>query len=94
LCRSLGLGILAIRATLHSPENWDVKWILVSAVFFAILLCFVLLTVLLVLIERPESLRDELRRRAGYHEVSGVSRKIAELMKFVYKVAASEATAF
>jgi two-component system, NtrC family, response regulator AtoC len=38
-----------------------------------------------------ESLRGEVRRRAGYHEVVGVSRKITELMKFVYKVAASEA---
>src|SRR5271166_4708793 len=38
-----------------------------------------------------ESLRGEVRRRAGYHEVIGVSRKITELMKFVYKVAASEA---
>src|ERR1700757_2277136 len=39
-----------------------------------------------------ESLRGEVRRRAGYHEVIGVSRKITELMKFVQKVAASEAT--
>jgi two-component system, NtrC family, response regulator AtoC len=39
-----------------------------------------------------ETLRDEVRRRAGYHDVIGVSRKITELMKFVYKVAASEAT--
>src|SRR6516225_4290738 len=39
-----------------------------------------------------ESLRDEVRRRAGYHEVIGVSRKITELMKFVNKVAASEAS--
>ncbi|HET7105351.1 MAG TPA: sigma-54 dependent transcriptional regulator [Candidatus Acidoferrum sp.] len=39
-----------------------------------------------------ESLRDEVRRRAGYHDVVGVSRKITELMKFVYKVAASEAS--
>ena len=38
-----------------------------------------------------ETLRDEVRRRAGYHDVVGVSRKITELMKFVYKVAASEA---
>ena len=38
-----------------------------------------------------ESLRGEVRRRAGYHEVIGVSRKMTELMKFVYKVAASEA---
>ncbi len=39
-----------------------------------------------------ESLRGEVRRRAGYHEVIGVSRKITELMKFVDKVAASEAS--
>jgi two-component system, NtrC family, response regulator AtoC len=39
-----------------------------------------------------ESLRGEVRRRAGYHDVIGVSHKITELMKFVYKVAASEAT--
>jgi two-component system, NtrC family, response regulator AtoC len=38
-----------------------------------------------------ESLRDEVRRRAGYHDVIGVSRKMMELMKFVDKVAASEA---
>ena len=49
----LVLSILAIHAILRSLENWDVKWILISAVFFAILLCFVLLTVLLLLIERP-----------------------------------------
>jgi two-component system, NtrC family, response regulator AtoC len=39
-----------------------------------------------------ETLRDEVRRRAGYHDVIGVSRKITELMKFVYKVASSAAT--
>ncbi len=39
-----------------------------------------------------ESLRGEVRRRAGYHEVVGVSRKMTELMKFVHKVAASEAS--
>ncbi len=38
-----------------------------------------------------ESLRGEVRRRTGYHEVIGVSRKMTELMKFVQKVAASEA---
>lgn len=63
----LALSILAIRAILRSPENWDVKWILISAVFFAILLCFVLLTVLLVLIERPleELMRTIERVRQG-----------------------------
>jgi two-component system response regulator AtoC len=39
-----------------------------------------------------ETLRDEVRRRGGYHDVVGVSRKITELMKFVYKIAASEAS--
>jgi len=39
-----------------------------------------------------ESLRGEVRRRTGYHDVIGVSRKITELMKFIYKVAASEAS--
>lgn len=39
-----------------------------------------------------ESLRGEVRRRAGYHDVIGVSRKITELMKFVNRVAASEAS--
>jgi len=47
------LSILAIHTILRSPEGWDVKWILIVAVFFGILLCFVLLAVLLVLIERP-----------------------------------------
>src|SRR6516162_2925736 len=39
-----------------------------------------------------ESLRGEVRRRAGYHNVIGVSAKMAELLGFVGKVAASEAT--
>ncbi|MGB9435621.1 MAG: ATP-binding protein [Candidatus Acidiferrum sp.] len=55
----LVLSIVAIRVILRSPETLDVKWILIAAVFFAILLCFVLLAVLLVLIERPlEELMD------------------------------------
>ena len=39
-----------------------------------------------------ESLRGEVRRRTGYHDVVGVSRKMTELMHFVRKVATSEAT--
>ncbi len=59
----LVVSILAIHATLRSKENLDVQWILISAVFFAILLCFVLLAVLLVLIERPlEQLMDTIAR--------------------------------
>ena len=59
----LVLSILAIRAIVGSHENLDVQWILIAAVFFAILLCFVLLAVLLVLIERPlEELMDTIAR--------------------------------
>ena len=39
-----------------------------------------------------QTLRGEVRRRAGYHEVIGASAKMIELMNFVRKVAASEAT--
>jgi DNA-binding NtrC family response regulator len=39
-----------------------------------------------------EELRGQVRRRTGYHEVIGVSRKMTELMLFVRKVAASEAS--
>jgi len=39
-----------------------------------------------------QSLRGEMHRRAGYHNVVGVSGKMTELMSFVRKVAASEAT--
>ena len=39
-----------------------------------------------------ESLRGEIRQRTGYHDVVGVSSRITELMNFVGKVAASEAT--
>jgi two-component system response regulator AtoC len=39
-----------------------------------------------------ESLRSEVRRQAGYHDVIGTSRKMTELMSFVRKIAASEAT--
>jgi DNA-binding NtrC family response regulator len=38
-----------------------------------------------------ESLRGEVRKRTGYHDVIGVSRKMTELMGFVRKVASSEA---
>jgi two-component system, NtrC family, response regulator AtoC len=39
-----------------------------------------------------QTLRGEVRRRTGYHEVIGSSAKMTELMTFVRKVAASEAT--
>ena len=39
-----------------------------------------------------ESLRGEVRRRTGYHNVIGVSQKMTELLGFVNKIAASEAT--
>jgi two-component system response regulator AtoC len=39
-----------------------------------------------------QSLRGQVRRRAGYHEVVSTSAKMTELMNFVHKVASSEAT--
>jgi DNA-binding NtrC family response regulator len=38
-----------------------------------------------------ESLRGEVKRRAGYHEFVGKSEKVTELLKLAHKVAASEA---
>src|SRR5215469_3115801 len=39
-----------------------------------------------------QTLRGEMKRRTGYHEIIGQSPKMSELMSFVRKVAASEAT--
>ena len=39
-----------------------------------------------------DSLREEVKKRSGYHEVVGKSPRIVELMNFVRKVAASEAS--
>jgi DNA-binding NtrC family response regulator len=39
-----------------------------------------------------ETLRGEVRRRTGYHDVIGVSPRMTELMGFVRKIADSEAT--
>ena len=39
-----------------------------------------------------QSLRGEMKRRAGYHEIVADSPKMTELLNFVRKVAASEAT--
>ncbi|MGB7845100.1 MAG: ATP-binding protein [Candidatus Acidiferrum sp.] len=56
-------SVIAIFAVLHSLEIREVQWILIAAVSFAIVLCFVLLSVLLVLIERPlEELMDTIAR--------------------------------
>jgi len=57
------LSLLAILAVLRSLEIHDVQWILIAIVASAIFLCFVLLSVLLVLIERPlEELMDTIAR--------------------------------
>ncbi|MFB3923030.1 MAG: sigma-54-dependent transcriptional regulator [Terriglobia bacterium] len=39
-----------------------------------------------------DSLREEVKKRSGYHEVVGKSPRMVELMNFVRKVAASEAS--
>jgi signal transduction histidine kinase len=49
----LSLSITGIYAVLRSLEVREAQWILIAAVCCAIVLCFVLLSVLLVLIERP-----------------------------------------
>lgn len=47
------LSVVAIYAVLRSLEVRETQWILVASVCGAVLLCFVLLSVLLVLVERP-----------------------------------------
>ncbi|HEX8872444.1 MAG TPA: ATP-binding protein [Candidatus Acidoferrum sp.] len=49
----LGLSLAALFALLRSLEIHEMQWILTAVVASAVLLCFVLLSVLLVLIERP-----------------------------------------
>lgn len=57
------LSVLAIHRVLHTLVVRDVQWVLIALIGFAILLCFVLLLVLLVLIERPlEELMDTIAR--------------------------------
>lgn len=57
------VSIGAIHAVLRSQEIQEVQWILFAAVSGAIVLCFVLLGVLLVLIERPlEELMNTIAR--------------------------------
>lgn len=59
----LALSILAIYLVLRSRQVQEAQWILFGAVCCAIVLCFVLLSVLLVLIERPlEELMDTISR--------------------------------
>ena len=45
-----------------------------------------------VLRSERDGLREEVRKRSGYHEVVGKSPRMLELMNFVRKVAASEAS--
>ena len=61
------LGIAAILLVLGAQHIHESQWIFVTAVAFAILLCFVLLTALLVLIEHPleELMRTIKRVRDG-----------------------------
>lgn len=46
------LGLVGVTALLRTLEVRDARWVLISVVGFAILLCFVLLSVLLVLVQR------------------------------------------
>jgi len=59
----LALSLVVVTAVLRSLEIENAQWILLAALGFAILLCFVLLAVLLVLVERPlEELMETIER--------------------------------
>jgi len=59
----LALSLVVVTAVLRSLEIQNAQWILLAALGFAILLCFVLLSVLLVLVERPlEELMETIAR--------------------------------
>ena len=47
------LGLVGITALLRTLEMRDAHWVLITVVGFATLLCFVLLSVLLVLVQHP-----------------------------------------
>jgi len=73
----LSLSLVGITAILRTLEMHDARWVLIVVVAFAILLCFVLLSVLLVLVQRPlEELmatiarirRDDLSARVDFAE--------------------------
>ena|SRR5208282_1161334 len=59
----LALSIIVVTGVLQSREIHNAHWIVLAALGFAILLCFVLLFVLLVLVERPlEELMNTIER--------------------------------
>ena len=60
------LSVATIMLVLNQLQVYESQWILVAALTGAILLCFVLLAVLLVLIERPleELMETRPRRRS------------------------------
>jgi len=59
----LALSLVVVTAVLRTLEIPNAHWILLAALGFAALLCFVLLYVLLVLVERPlEELMDTIER--------------------------------
>ena len=61
------VGVTAIAAVLRTMEVKEIQWILIASVLGALLLCFVLLSVLLVLVERPleELMETIVRVRRG-----------------------------
>jgi two-component system, NtrC family, sensor kinase len=70
----LTLSIVATHAVLRSQEAPSVKWSFIAAVFFAIVLCFVLLAVLLVLVERP---LEELMETIGRVQKGDLTARVA-----------------
>lgn len=70
----LAASLIAITALLRSLEIREFQWILVAGVGCAILLCFVLLSVLLVLVERP---LEELMQTIGRIRHGDLSSRVS-----------------
>lgn len=67
-------SLIAVAALLRSLEIREFQWILVAGVGCAILLCFVLLSVLLVLVERP---LEELMQTIGRIRHGDLSSRVS-----------------
>jgi hypothetical protein len=59
------LSLVAVAALLRSLQIPEVEWILMAGAACAMLLCFVLLSVLLVLVEQPLDLTDRQTGKDG-----------------------------
>ena len=70
----LAISLVTIRAVLRTLEVQETQWVLIAVVACAILLCFVLLSVLLVLVEQP---LEELMATIGRVRQGDLSARVA-----------------